>query len=114
MFIYMYKCVYVCICMLICMYKCVFVCICMHIYMYKCVFVCVNVYIHVQMCVVCCVCVRACARVRVLRVEVHVLQVLVACAAEHSVAENIRNTLGTHWEPIGNTAAASQQNKNVY
>ena len=86
----------------------------MHIYMYKCVFVCVNVYIHVQMCVVCCVCVRACARVRVLRVEVHVLQGLVACAAEHSVAENIRNTLGTHWEPIGNTAAASQQNKNVY
>jgi hypothetical protein len=28
-----------------------------------------------------------------------------------SVAENIRNTLGTHWEHIGNTAAASQQNK---
>ncbi len=34
---------------------------------------------------------------------------LAGASQQNSVAENIRNTLGTHWEHIGNTATASQQ-----
>ena len=44
------------------------------------------------------------------RRRIHACHLDLVYSLQNSVAENIRNTLGTHWEHIGNTSAASLQN----
>ena len=68
MCLYVYSCVYVCVC--ICVYTCMcVVCICMSMYVcvcecvYVCVNVCVFVCVYVYVCVCMCICVCVCALV---------------------------------------------------
>ena len=82
MALYIYVCVYICICIYMCVYICV--CVYMHTYVYICMYICVYIYVYVYMCVY-------------IYIFNNINLAFEKCAIIHLGTLNITNFKANHW-----------------